>query len=91
MTPKAILLGTGTSTGVPVIGKVYPAEFLADSKNHRTRCALLLQGPGGNVLVDAGPDIRHQLLTHKIRSIEACLITHTHADHIMGLDDLRSF
>ncbi len=91
MTPKAILLGTGTSTGVPVIGKVYPPEFLADKKNHRTRCALLLQGRGGNVLVDAGPDIRQQLLTHKVRSIEACLITHTHADHIMGLDDLRSF
>ncbi len=91
MIAKAILLGSGTSTGVPVIGKVYPPEFLADHRNHRTRCALLLQGPAGNVLVDAGPDIRGQLLSQQVRSIEACLITHTHADHIMGLDDLRSF
>jgi phosphoribosyl 1,2-cyclic phosphate phosphodiesterase len=88
---KAILLGTGTSTGVPIIGKVYPSEYLADPRNHRTRCALLLEGPQGNVLVDAGPDIRCQLLRHQVMSIEACLITHTHADHVMGLDDLRSF
>ena len=88
---KAILLGTGTSTGVPLIGKKYSEEFLADPRNHRTRCSMLFEGPEGSVLVDAGPDIRNQLLRHNVMSIEACMITHTHADHIMGLDDLRAY
>lgn len=89
--PRAIILGSGTSTGVPLLGVEYTPEFLANPKNHRTRTALLLQGPEGNVLVDCGPDIRFQLLRENIRSIEAVIVTHTHADHIMGMDDLRAF
>lgn len=86
---RAIVLGSGTSTGVPMVGKTYPPEFLADPRNHRTRPSLLLEGPSGNVLVDAGPDLRQQLLANNVRQVDAVLITHTHADHIMGLDDLR--
>ena len=88
---QAVILGSGTSTGVPMIGKTYPPEFLANAKNHRLRCALLLRGPEGNVLVDAGADIRQQLLRENVMDVEGVLITHTHADHIMGMDDLRAY
>lgn len=74
-----------------MLGQSYSSSFLADPKNHRTRPSLLVQGPGGNLLVDCGPDMRTQLLREGISDIEAVLITHTHADHIMGMDDLRAF
>jgi phosphoribosyl 1,2-cyclic phosphate phosphodiesterase len=88
---EVVLLGSGTSTGVPVLGFDYPASFLANPKNHRTRPSILIRGPHGNILVDATPDMRMQLLREDVRMIDATLITHTHADHIMGMDDLRSF
>lgn len=91
MTPRAVILGSGTSNGVPSLGRKYPAEFLADPRNHRTRCSLLLQGPSGNVLVDCAPEMRLQLLATGITELEAVIVSHTHADHVMGMDDLRSF
>ncbi|MBS1713056.1 MAG: MBL fold metallo-hydrolase [Armatimonadetes bacterium] len=87
---EAVVLGSGTSNGVPTLGKVYPPEFLAHPKNHRTRPALLLQGPTGNVLVDCPPELRLQLLREQVFDLEAVLITHSHADHVMGMDDLRT-
>jgi phosphoribosyl 1,2-cyclic phosphate phosphodiesterase len=86
----AIILGSGTSNGVPMLGVQYPDAFLANPKNHRTRSSCLLQGPEGNFLIDCTPEMRLQLTREKIFSVQEVLITHTHADHVMGMDDLRS-
>lgn len=87
----AIILGSGTSNGCPSLGFDYPDTFLDNLKNWRTRPSLLVQGPTGNFLVDAGPELRLQLLRERITEVDSVLITHTHADHIMGMDDLRCF
>ena len=88
---EAIILGSGTSNGVPMLGVHYSPEFLANPKNHRMRSSCLLKGPGGNFLIDCTPEMRLQLTREEIFRIEEVLITHTHADHVMGMDDLRSF
>lgn len=74
-----------------MLGVHYTHEFLANPKNHRTRSSCLLQGPEGNFLIDCGPEMRIQLVREDIFSVNEILITHTHADHVMGMDDLRSF
>lgn len=91
MKPFCTILGSGTSNGVPTLGIKYPPEFLAEPKNHRTRASIVLHGPDGNFLIDCTPELRLQLTRENILDIESVLITHTHADHIMGLDDIRSF
>jgi phosphoribosyl 1,2-cyclic phosphate phosphodiesterase len=87
---EAIILGSGTSNGVPMLGVRYTPEFLANPKNHRTRSSCLLKGPKGNFLIDCTPEMRLQLVREEIYSVQEVLITHTHADHVMGMDDLRS-
>jgi phosphoribosyl 1,2-cyclic phosphate phosphodiesterase len=86
---QLILLGTGTSVGVPSIG--CPCEVCAseDLRDKRTRCAALVGLPQGNLLIDTPPDLRQQLLRERVGLIHAVLYTHEHADHIFGLDDLR--
>lgn len=88
---EIVVLGSGTSNGVPLLGAEYSEAFLANPKNHRTRSSILIQAPKGNILVDCTPDVRFQLLRNDVRSLDAVILTHTHADHVMGMDDLRPF
>ena len=82
-----ILLGTGTSVGVPSIGCGCDVCRSDNPRNKRTRCSISLGLPEGNLLVDTSPDLRFQLLREGIGIVHAVAYTHEHADHIFGLDD----
>jgi len=85
------ILGSGTSTGVPVVGCSCPVCTSGAERNKRTRCSALLSWNGYNVLIDTSPDLRQQSLLNNIQQIDAVLYTHSHADHVHGIDDLRVF
>ncbi len=87
---QVVLLGSGTSNGVPMLGMSYPEAYLANPRNWRTRSSIMILGPEGNVLVDCAPELRLQMARERLVDIDAVIITHTHADHVMGMDDLRS-
>lgn len=88
---QMILLGTGTSVGVPTIGCGCPVCLSDDPRNQRTRCGVLVGLPEGILLIDTPPDLRTQLLREKVGFAHAVLFTHEHADHLLGLDDIRLF
>jgi len=84
------VLGSGTSTGVPIVACQCAACISSNSKDKRLRASLLLHG-SNYVLIDTGPDLRYQMLRLGVQSVEAVLYTHFHYDHLSGLDDLRPF
>jgi phosphoribosyl 1,2-cyclic phosphate phosphodiesterase len=86
-----IFLGTGTSTGVPMIGCGCDVCRSPDPRNQRYRCAVLVRTPQGNLLIDTPPELRLQLLRERIDVVHAVVFTHYHADHLFGLDDVRLF
>lgn len=86
------LLGVGSSAGTPVIGCDCKTCTSEDPRNTRTRCsAIVTLNTGEVILIDTGPDLRQQALRENMRRVDAVLYTHTHADHLHGIDDLRSF
>lgn len=88
---EATFLGTGTSQGVPVIACGCDVCQSVDNRDKRLRASLLLKINGNNIVIDAGPDFRQQMLREEVKTLRAILLTHEHVDHIFGLDDIRSF
>ena len=88
---RVTLLGTGTSQGVPVIACKCDVCQSMDSKDKRLRSAIMVEEGSTRLVVDVGPDFRQQMLRHEVDNLDAILLTHEHADHIFGLDDIRSF
>jgi phosphoribosyl 1,2-cyclic phosphate phosphodiesterase len=86
---KIRILGCGTSTGVPKIGNQWGKCDPAEPRNRRTRSSITLDSAGETLLVDCGPDLRQQLLDGDIGRIDGLIVTHDHADHVHGIDDLR--
>lgn len=86
---KITFLGTGTSIGVPVIGCECEICRSVDPRDNRLRASILWEVGNTNILVDAGPDFRIQMLRAKCSSVSSILLTHLHYDHVGGLDDVR--
>ncbi len=88
---KFIILGCGSSMGVPRPDGFFGNCDPNNKKNYRTRCSALLQTSEENILIDTSPDLRQQLLRHKVKKINKVLYSHLHADQTHGINDLRSF
>ena len=88
---KLTFLGTGTSQGVPMIGCGCEVCKSADPRDKRLRSSVFVEYEGLQILVDAGPDFRQQMLRAGISHLDAILLTHNHKDHTGGLDDIRAF
>lgn len=88
---KLTILGSGTSTGVPVLGCHCAVCSSTEPRNTRTRCSALLEWSGRKVLIDTATDFRQQALREGIEQVDTVFFTHAHADHVHGIDDLRTF
>jgi len=86
---ELLFLGTGTSTGIPQIGCKCRTCTSTDTKDKRLRASILIKERNIQILIDCGPDLRQQLLIHKIDYLSGILLTHEHYDHVGGLDDVR--
>lgn len=84
-------LGTGTSTGVPQVGCGCKVCTSADEKDYRLRCSAIVRVQDLNLLIDCGPDFRQQILRASDKRLDALLVTHSHYDHVGGMDDLRPY
>lgn len=90
MNNEILLLGTGTSVGIPLIGCQCTVCQSTDHRDKRLRTSAYITYEGSAFLIDIGPDFRQQLLSHDIKNIDAILLTHPHRDHIGGFDDIRA-
>jgi len=84
-------LGTGTSQGIPVIGSDHPVCKSNDPKDKRLRVSVWVRWEGYSCVIDCGPDFRQQMLRENVTKVDSILITHEHADHTAGIDDIRPF
>lgn len=84
-------LGTGTSQGVPVIACNCAVCTSSNIKDNRLRSSVLIAREGRNIVIDTGPDFRYQMLRQHVTHLDAVLFTHSHKDHVAGLDDVRAF
>src|SRR5436309_16074585 len=89
MKARLTVLGSGTSMGVPTIGCDCAVCHSSDPRDRRTRPSVLVEYDNKTVLIDTTPDFREQSIREQIRQLDAVLYTHAHADHILGIDDLR--
>ena len=88
---KITFLGTGTSSGVPMIGCDCSVCTSTDKKDNRLRSSILVESPNTTLVVDTGPDFRYQMLRENVRKLDAVLFTHPHKDHMAGLDDVKAY
>ena len=88
---EMVIMGTGTSIGVPVVGCRCSVCLSDNPRTRRMRSGVLNRAPLGEMIIDAGPELRLQLVRERATLIRAAIFTHSHADHIMGIDDLRIF
>lgn len=88
---EVTFLGTGTSTGVPVVACDCQVCKSMDKKDHRLRASIIVRINNKNLVIDCGPDFRYQMIREKVDDIAAIIFTHGHRDHIAGLDDVRAF
>ena len=88
---EVIILGSGTSQGVPMIACQCPVCTSADPRNRRTRCSIHVVMDGLHIQVDAAQEFREQCLRHGVDRLDLFILTHGHADHVAGMDDLRRF
>ncbi|MFP4489821.1 MAG: MBL fold metallo-hydrolase, partial [Bacteroidales bacterium] len=88
---RITFLGTGTSQGVPVIACGCLTCRSQDERDKRLRTSLLIEADDQNIVIDAGPDFRQQMLRADVKSLRSILLTHEHKDHIGGMDDVRAY